>query len=569
MKKVIALIAILIAIALIAIVVIQPKNTTIEPEDILSENIIAFTSYENGSEEFEFWKSSKFYEEISKLDIKKVLQKNHLATAEDIKQVDEYMKEVSKYSYLAEQLFGLKTVIAIEEIDFEKYKNNIKKPIDALSLLDKIIVISKPKINTDILSEIDKLFGENYKSVSSMFLDRTIKTIKLDDNIDLSYCFSNGYLIISFSKEVIKNSIKRIDTPEKKRLSDNMKYVEMKKKFKSGWTNFSYFDLDNTIQPFCKTIAQVMKDNNLPKSQVQQIEIMGDMYKGFKSAGCASYRESKIITNKSIISINKKEMNDVVKTSYNAPLKAGETLGMIPENPIFYAAMSLDLESQITAMSKSNGMDLERMKPMYSIMLGADFDSLVNSFGNVFGVLLSDINTDSIKPAPIFSVFMEIKDREVIENCLNQFIKRMNMKLPKEKFKTVEITYFDIFAMTGLPIKPSFVFYKNYFIISSDLDLIKDMIESDESGNNLLKSKYINSNEKLSAISLINIAQGVDAVEKSLDKVPELNANPQIKSNITEIAGPIFNAFKTFDIVTYKTKVTENEIISDFFFKIK
>jgi len=577
LKKITIVVVLFIALATLAtIIILQPKKTTIKPADMLDENTLVFLSEENIGESIEFWKQSEFCKELFKIDIKSMMKANG-GKKTDIEEFDKFIKEFNKYSLVIDQLFGNETTFAVQNMDFLKIFENIEDEKARFDILDAFIVISKPKTNTDLLKNLDTLFGEKYKSVPNEFDGRTIKTIPLEMNINISYVFSDGYLISAFSIDTIKECLKRIDNPKSATLAKNKNFINMQNNFEENWNSFFYFDFEKIVNPVIKNLVKKLETMpKFPQSQQNSIKMFENMYNGIYQMGSASYRKGKTISSKSIVTINQDEMNEMMKSTYSLPPKAMKTLEMIPENPILYSAMGIDLKAQIEMMTKSSGGHLEQMKPMYGMMLGVDFDELIDSFGNVCGVLLNDVKTDAIYPVPMLSLFIELKEKKVIEDCINQLLKvslssrssngasSSGMKLPNEEYNGVKATYFDLFPVIGIPIMPSFAFYNDSLIISSDLSLIKNMIDAKIKNENLLQSKMIEDKEECLAFGYINIEKGANTIHKAIEKYPQFTAVPNLKSNLDGIGIPILKALKSLKIGVQKTTVLKDKIISTF-----
>ncbi len=563
-KLVLVLIVSVLCVAVVCGININLKSTkSINPLSIVPKTSLGVIELNNLDKEVAFWKTSKLYNEISKLDIVAIAtemdasEKEIIELKENITKLKDVFNPIN--TELANQIFGKKIVIAL--LDINATSNN---PDDIKKLLDNIVIIGVPKINTMLLSVIDKQII-NDKTTFEKFENCNIKTILLDEdeNISLSYTFYKGLAIASFSSQTIKNSILNEKNKEFQSILENEKFVTMKKELDTANTCFAFLDVNNAYKKTIISVENVLGENLKNNLQYTlQKKQLDASYGNMDVIAFSEVRTESEIVDKIIMTVKTDKESVFSSMLKLKPLELSDLKILSKEN-LLSMISSVSFPALIDYISNISPMPIDNIKPMFKESTQVEFDDFINALGFNYGVCLEDINTEGMYPLPKFSIFIALQDEEVIKTLLNNLLKQAPVKLENEEYETANIAYSNqVPPMIG-NIKPGYTFFDNKLIISTDISTIKNMINAKKTDNNITSNKFFQ--DTASAVGIIEFEKTISKSQEVIKMLMRLNPNNKKASvMVNKIVLPVLEGLKMFKSIKVKSKINKNKVFSEY-----
>ncbi len=565
------LLAIIAIIAILTVVVIKNESTKseINPISILPESTLVMIEANDLSDELDFWKKSSLVTKLSKIDIASVMKKTKASTTE-IKIYNDFCKDAKDILNpttieALKTLFGEKIVVALLDA---KFNPKVENPDTELKrVLGNIVIISQPTVNGIVLSVLENLVNDLEKSTET-YKNSEIKTIIIEEkeNIKLSYTFFNGLFIASISQDTVKKLIDNSLNNSFNSLADKKEYIKTKEKLYNDYDGLGYINISEIYTQIKSSAMIAIKDTHIEKELSSQLKIYDDVYSNLGIGMSSSKRVGLEIKEKYIVNYSPEKMEEYILDAYKLNPLADDALKIIPEKTLLSAISSVNMKAFIDLILKSSGdISLEQISIPFKQFSGVDFTLFIDSLGNFYGLTLNDIKTGGIYPAPQLNVFIEVKNKDVVNQVINNLLKQVPMPLSVENYNEAELSFVTLPPMMG-GIQPGYGFYNNNLIISSDIIGIKQMVDAKTGNKNLSKDKYF-AGEKTGAL-VLELENILLKASNILSSYTKKIAEEKDIILINELALPIIDAFKMIKSVKVKSKINDNVIESEIITKL-
>ena len=565
MKKVLLGVIAIIAIAVVVVVINQPKGKDVL--NLIPAEAVFVVKANNLSKEVEYWKNRPFVKKIKSLDIEKIMI-DAASTKQQVAEYKNFCKEFDKIFStvnikLADQILGDEVAFAFlgNPIDYDSLKTGESENFNK-SLASNFLLVSRPKNSTilgmlDSIISTDKIKTENYK-------ENDIKTItiKKEMGVAISYVLVDGNFILGANIDTVKKSIDNLKNKDFASIAKSKKFTDANKNLHSDYDQLSYIDLakyNELLEPMQKMQMNIIK-NSGNKHLEKFITILNEVYKKTDmitvSTGKRIGNEHQVKQNSTY---NLKDYPEFAKVLEFSPLKSSN-LSIIPENAILALSQSINIK-EIIGFAKFAGAPIDMIKPQFKQFTNVEFDTFIAALGDSISFVLNDVKLGGMFPMPEISLMLDIKDEKIISSIIDRLLMTSPMPIGKEKIGTGEISSVTL----PIGIKPSYTFYSKNLIISSDIEALKKLLDADKNNKSLKSNKFFSS--KITGAITFNINKVFSKASEFVKSKPMPKKSPE-GIIINQVVFPILDALKEdFNKIEQKIYMDKTGMFAEGIFK--
>ena len=182
---------------------------------------------------------------------------------------------------------------------------------------------------------------------------------------------------------------------------------------------------------------------------------------------------------------------------------------------------------------------------------------------------VTDINTSGFFPIPKLVLFMEARDPQVIEGIIASAVKKTMVQFQLEEYKGITIRSLPL--PFGADLQPAYAFLNGFCLISINTQLIRDAIDTNNSGEGLTKDPDFTAVDrglsgKNNTVCFLNVTGCIDASKDIIEwqqkmamfKDPE---NAQQRALVMEkVVYPILESLQVVETIGTRIILNENEM---------
>lgn len=547
---------------------IQTPDKKVLPAAILPNETLQITEIINIEKRLDDFRASQLGQTIAQIDWKAVMRKLGL-----------HQKIIVQYDKLEEllastidnlvfnELFGKEVTIAVLPVTIDKLEiKSIKK------LLSSIVIISRPKRSTEFVKLASQLVSGIYNYQTEIYEDCEIKSFTTELEVTVYYTVVGGLFVATLNRQTLLSclDLRKNQRPD---LTQNTYFQDLNKKLRnSNSVGFTYTNLTKLYE----TIFNLIKASIDAEKRDDFFDQARQYAQPFKAGGHSVYEKGDLIHSRSLVLIE--NSTDPNASPLMAQFKAGanKTLDMIPaESLIYYWANNLDIF--LNEESQFFNKDVRKALKVWLQEAGVSLNQFFHAFGKQYGLALADFDTRKIIPIPKLALFAEVKSYDVVTNILETSAKKLGMNTEIEEFEGIEINYFTLplGLSTMLPlledITPSYCFIKNFCLVTSNRQLMMDMIDIYYYGGGIQADSGFRAVDKglTGPNNNIMFIRNAAFIEKFKDVIAWCNSivafqNIEIakKLNIVreEVLVPILDGLQMYEAFGSRTTISDEQI---------
>ena len=386
-------------------------------------------------------------------------------------------------------------------------------PDDSLDIPEKtmrasLLLIAKPRHNTDIIELLTSLFSGKLEQTSTQYGKYSLKQYLIDENNTLTTAIIDGYVIAAFDDRLVKESLDRYDSKQGS-LAQKKEYLRLRHDFIKAklFTYVSMPALHSQLNRLSET---------LDPGQKEELQKVTDQWKGWEGLAFGAWKEKGIQRDKVVILFKKELLDPLVGKMFTIQPVDNKTLAMIPAGILgYYWTNTLDMNvfwEMFTLEMKDSAEQLKAMEQDVKTVTGVELPHLLSMFGSEAVVLLRKIATDGFIPLPDGAIFLKIEKEDDFMKMLKPLLAKNNIPTKTEEYKGVNLTTLEVSFHPSL--QPVYALHQGYLILASTVDLVKNIVDStagDGKGrSNVAKSKDGVSGALISEDSFKQVNQGLD-----------------------------------------------------------
>ncbi|MBU4394477.1 MAG: DUF3352 domain-containing protein [Proteobacteria bacterium] len=386
-------------------------------------------------------------------------------------------------------------------------------PDDSLDIPEKtmrasLLLIAKPRHNTDIIELLTSLFSGKLEQTSTQYGKYSLKQYLIDENNTLTTAIIDGYVIAAFDDRLVKESLDRYDSKQGS-LAQKKEYIRLRHDFIKAklFTYVSMPALHGQLNRLSETLDPVRKEG---------LQKVTDQWKGWEGLAFGAWQEKGLLRDKAVILFKKDLLDPLVGKMFTIQPVDNKTLTMVPAGVLgYYWTNTLNMNAfweMFTLEMKDSAEQLKAMEQDVKTVTGVELPQLLSMFGSEAVVLLRKIATDGFIPLPDGAIFLKIEKEDDFMKMLKPLLAKNNIPTKTEEYKGVNLTTLEVSFHPSL--QPVYALHQGYLILASTVDLVKNIVDStagDGKGrSNVAKSKDGVSGALISEDSFKQVNQGLD-----------------------------------------------------------
>lgn len=431
---------------------------------------------------------------------------------------------------LAKRMFGREVAFALflPQVDVATLAQDMKalNPQVIEKLFSGLFLVTRidPDLQfAEFISRFFKQYGANVSQGMSEYKGETIRTITLTDiGVKFGAVRLNDLLVMGIG-ETVARTVVDVVKGDKRSLAQDPRFL----KAQAAVLDPSGMDGFVNLEVILQTIKnQTEKILNAMGGQEQDLQVRTQWQDGLaKVSGFKTFAFSSQLTPlmkfNGYVFFNPEEFDPDYAPLYTCPAGPNETIGFVPREVLGYQwsnCFKLDhywrqIKKEL-ARTEAPASKIGEFETKIGLSVEGD---ILPTFGDEIGGYLSDIQIGGLFPIPKFLFFIEIKNKAKAEQMLARVKEQPFAMLQEENHRGVNLKY--IALPLGADVQPSYCFLKNYLLIASSRQLIKNSI--DASGNSALslsahpEFKEINAGltEKNRSVTFIRVSQVIDRIK--------------------------------------------------------
>jgi hypothetical protein len=564
-------------VCVIALYFLKPSPPVgITPAELLPEDTILAVELVDLERSIDEFKSSKLGKKLKETDLFGVLE----AQGTEKTALENYAKMKSAFwasvdSLLFKELFGSRVWVAILPLPIEH-------PSDLNDVLPSVVLISQTKHRTGLVDFINRIVTKKPEYKTEKYKGHEITNFELENNITVYYSLDDNYLIATFDLKTLQKCLD-LKTNKQPSLANNEYYQDLSKRLAAPpYRAFAFNNTEKMYENITLLLAHLSGSDKQHK-EMKQIAASLDNWKGFNALGSAAYKDgSDMLQTKLLVMFDKKQMSAEYAKIFSFQPTENRTLSFMPEEPLVYYWTNLvDSKTLLNFYLKTSNLDektITAMKAKFKKQTGVEFDEALQAFGNQLSFVLTNVKTGGLFPVPEMSLVLQTKNRDTVLKLVNSLIRQSKMELLEEEINGTTINYL-VFPF-GNDLQPAYAFMEDFFIVSINRELIKNMIGVAENGKNIASGQafaLVNKGltDKNNIISFVKIDRLIDRIIDIFewrDRLKALKAEKQShKSDIAKdkIVIPVLESLQMYVAFGSRCFINDSELTVNSFYKIE
>ena len=328
----------------------------------------------------------------------------------------------------------------------------------------------------EYFSRFFKDFGDNVSQTNIKYKEETIHLVTISDGgIRIGFARLDNLLVFGIGEKSIQKSID-VFKGEKPSLSQDEGFQKVYKKFQPSFDSVAFINF-KVIKEILEGQMTVLKGFTSQDKGDVWGQVLNNV-KGIEAFGFSSHLSSPIRLDHYLI-FDPAALSSDMALAYTCAPQENETISFVPKDVLGYQWSNClrlghywdqivgELENQNESDSK-----VGEIEQMVGLSIA---DKLLPMFGDEIGGYLKDVEIGMF-PLPKFLLFIKIKDQSGVEGLLGKLEQQPLIALQEENYQGSTIKYFPL--PLGKGIQPGYCFLKDYLLVTTSRQLIKDSLEA-------------------------------------------------------------------------------------------
>lgn len=501
------------------------------------------------------------------------------AEEEDIQEFTRFREESAKFfdSLLFKEVFGKRVSLAFRPVEFPEKAS----PEELQKLLDGVVLISHPRHNTKLFEMVSKHFSAQLELRQETVDGWEISSFEIEEGPTIYFATVEGIIVATLGVEPLVTCLNLSRDPaQAETLAKTAHYQELDRRLFNAKQvgNLAYANLE-LLQAkgidFLKAVGAEGED-------IAELEDLFGELKGMLAVGSASLEEDpQMRHNQAVILIDKSRFSPVYANALATPPEENRCLTMTPLGTLLHGWQNnFDLEAywqQIIAEGELEPEEIEAVKMQVRQFTGVALEEIIAAFGGEFAFTIKDVITGGMFPVPELVLLAESRNPEIFHQVLTNLANNLGTPLEQEEYKGAHLGY--VMLPFGANISPAYTVHKDFFILATNLNLLKASVDTAEGGQNLVADSDFQAVDKgLSAknnsmfyLHSARLTDRIQALAKwggTMAAYGKPEEAQQVELMVNRVALPILEALKTYETMGMRSVINEDEIVSDFYIQL-
>ncbi|OEU83970.1 MAG: hypothetical protein BA873_11335 [Desulfobulbaceae bacterium C00003063] len=522
-----------------------------------------------------------FIDDLKHSKLGKIIQAiDFLIIGNDLKLTDDQLTAIQKTdilirnnwdSEIIRELFGKQVALAL----LQPLKSTMH-----LNLIDFIkantVLITEPGYKAEFMHMIAERYAVYSKNISisaHQYGKYHIKRISIDADI-LSTVAIDGFILMSFEEGQLRKCIDTFDN-ELPSLVEHEGYSRLRSYY-SQPDQFMFLALRNSRDFITNDLLQ----HEFSGRDIIEKELTATA--GFAGFSYGAWKNQSLISDRIMVLYNQEMVNSIVEKQLQTAPSTCDTLRFSPANPlVFYWTNTIDFELLYQLYSRRVGeQDIKLVK--FAEILEDQVGMTINEFFKLLGTELSYIITSGQEgnslSIPYGIMLFKVEEPERVAAALEKLVAGYNIPVKMNNYGSTSF-----YSWAGSPqegLQPLYGFLDNYLFIGNSNYLVKQVIDSLQNGNNLLKDPRFleidlgltRSNNYISYtdnVELITITKSLLKLAGAMMAIEDRDTALKVKIILRDIIDPLLDGLSMFDRTATRSYFTEDSVVIDSMTKVE
>jgi hypothetical protein len=528
------------------------------PESFINPDVLVMVKHYDLAERINSFRRSrlgKVLENINYIQIAKDIDFD-VIDIETITYVEQELKKLTSDPLLKE-LFGKELTIAL--FPFAEHTSSTVQQ----QLLDNIVILARPKHSARLLDIVSNIVPATRNSTNSSYGGYIIKRIPVNDQLVIAASRVNDLLLLSYNERLLRSCLDTYDD-KKAQITNKKWYQELQGDFKqaslSGYINLQKLT-ENTTELVTQT-NHALKDFLL--TELSRLQ-------GFKTIFFGVWQQNDHIFDKTMITFDREEIREEFKELVDIKPSYTDSYHYLSADTIwYYWTNGLQPESMYKHFKQERGSSEDSLFSELSDVIALDLEDFLSLIDNDFTLAVKNIPEYQFVPAPRLMLAVKLHNVAATKAAIDKLLSHYDVPVRTQTVKNVELTSLGGIISTG-EILPSFALFKDYLIISSNIEQIKEFITGSKSIPSLRSSKYFNEintglTKKNNSIGYLHFAEVTNMLKELVNwggtiiGIQDREAARKSKIVIDQLINPLLDGLAMYSQIGTRRYTQNNRI---------
>ncbi|MDD3816384.1 MAG: DUF3352 domain-containing protein [Desulfocapsaceae bacterium] len=490
------------------------------------------------------------------------------------KQLDDFLN-----SPVFKEFFGQEFTLGLLPVPDESLT------IPEKTLKSSLLLIAKPRHNTDIIELLTSLFAGKLEQTSIQHGKYSLKQYLIDEDNTLTAVIVDGYVIAALDDRLVKESLDRYESKQGS-LAQKKEYIRLRHDFMKSklFAYVSMPELHGQLGRLSETLDSVQKED---------LQKVIEQWKGWEGVAFGAWKKKGLLRDKVVILFNKDSLDPLVGKMFAIQPVDNKTLAMVPAGVLgYYWTNTLDLNAfwkMFTLEMNESEEQLRAIEQDVKSGTGVELSDLLSMFGSEAVVLLRKIATDGFIPLPDGALFLKIEKEEDFIKMLKPLLAKNNILTKTEEYKGVKLTTLEVSFHPSL--QPVYALHQGYLILASTVDLLKNIVDStaddakdqlqsagmkegvggtlvsEDSFKQMNKGMGLGMTKKNNSVSFVRFSSLLHVVKElaswggTMLSMQDREAAQRSKVMIEELIFPLLDGLAMYEVVGSRSHIQDDAII--------
>ena len=528
------------------------------PESFFNQDVLALVTQYDLAERIDSFRLSRLGKAIENIDYIQIAKDTEFDFIDlgTIIYVEQELKKLISDPLLAE-LFGKELTIAL--FPFADHKASTIRQ----QLLENIIILSRPIHSARLLDISSNLVPTLRNSTSSSYGKYIIKRISMNHQQVIAASRVNDLLLFSYNERLLRSCLDTYDDKEAQ-ITNKKWYQEFQNDFKhaslSGYVN---------LQKLVANTTELVNQTNHPLKDFILTELI--RLQGFETIFFGFWQQKDRIFDKTLITFDKEKIREEFKELTKIEPGYTDSYHYISADTIwYYWTNGIQPSSMYKHFRQEHDSAEGGLFSELSTVIALEPEEFLSLFDNDFTLAVKNIADYQFVPAPRLMLAVKLHDIAATKAAIDTLLDYYDIPVRTQTVKNVELTSLGGIISDG-EIVPSFAIFKDYLIVASNIEQIKEFIAGPEMIPSLRSSKYFNDintglTQRNNSIGYLQFAE-ISSMLKELINwggtiigIQDREAARKTKVVIDQLINPLLDGFAMYSQIGTR-RYTENNII--------
>lgn len=427
------------------------------------------------------------------------------------------------------------------------------------------LLITKPQHKAELLEIVSSIYAKDFKQSEMNYKGVIIKKLQFDEFVVFAAVI-DGYFLFSSKDQTIQHA-HDVSRRVKNSLANNLNFQKLTNQLNKP-----------EFMVFCSLEGLRQQLEKAGRQEISTIQKdLGELLastSGLMYSAYGIWHDEELLRDSSITLVDSTQLDPFFAQLLSIPPENNDTLGFAPENILmYYWSNTLALSSMWKMYEENSRVDpdgIQQMKAAVKKSTGKEISEVLALADGGVSFFMQKGEEKAFIPLPHFAVFLKLKDRQAGEEILRTMMAEHNIPMKSKSFKQVKYEAYDLALPGGL--QALYGFQDNFLFISNSDDLIKEIINTRESGKGLKTGEAysrmnLNLAEGNNSVSYIRVADLLSGVKDLVGwgsvmlAMQEKEVAEKSRIILKDIINPLLDGMTMFSTISTRSHLAREQIV--------